>query len=53
MKALYIGLGIGVFITGILTIAGVTEVSQETAGIYMVCLGIMVISEGLRAWENK
>ena len=53
MKALYIGLGVGILITGILTIAGVTEVSQDTAGLYMTCLGIIVISEGLRAWRNK
>ena len=53
MKALYIILGVWVLITGICTIMRVTELDQVTAGIYVTCLGIMTVGEGVRAWRNK
>jgi uncharacterized membrane protein len=53
MKALYIVLGIWILITGICTIAGVCELDQVTAGLYVTCYGLFIILEGLKAGRNK
>ena len=53
MKVLYTILGIWILITGVLTIIGVCEMDQYTAGLYAFCLGIMVLTEGISAWRKK
>ena len=53
MKALYVILGVWILITGICTIAGVTELDRVTTGMYVSCLGLMTTCEGIRAWRSK
>ena len=53
MKVLYIILGVWILVTGVLTIAGVCEMDQFTAGLYALCLGIMTLTEGISAWRKK
>ena len=52
MKALYIILGAWILITGICTIAGITELDQVTAGRYVSCLGLLTLTEGFGRWRK-
>ena len=47
MKALYFILGVWIMITGICVLAGITELDRITYGIYVTCLGMMSIREGV------
>ena len=53
MKALYIILGVWILITGICTIAGITELDQVTAGMYVSCLGVLTLTEGFGMWRKQ
>ena len=53
VKALYIILGIWILITGICVLAGITELDQITAGLYVSCLGLLTTCEGVKAWRKK
>jgi hypothetical protein len=52
MKALYIILGVWILITGLCTIAGITELDQVTAGMYASCLGLLTLTEGFGMWRK-
>lgn len=52
MKALYIILGVWILLLGICVMFNLVELNQFATGMYITCLGIMTISEGVRAWRS-